>query len=280
MMLLHCIVRTFLQYQLPRLSVQALATRSIQRASNTYQSIGKVRIMSSKSATENDTLNEVVDLAKLRQDYSSITIDESTLDSDPFNVFEKWFNDALEAKAHEPNAMCLATCDPQTCMPSARMVLLKGFDHEGFVWFTNYNSRKGQELETNPNAALCFWWPELERSVRIEGMVSKVSPEESNEYFGKRPPTAMVGAVSSNQSQRIADQVTLQQKFQHLQNEYLNEDGTLKKELPRPSHWGGYRLKPLIVEFWKGRASRIHDRIRYLRPATDDEGWTKERLQP
>jgi len=221
-----------------------------------------------------------IELAKLRQDYSSITVDDSTMDKDPFKVFEIWFNEALMAKVPEPNAMCLATCDPETCMPSARTMLLKGFDQDGFVWFTNYNSRKGRELETNPNAALCFWWPELERSVRIEGKVSKVSFEESDEYFALRPPMARLGALSSNQSQPIADQQTLQHKFQDLQEEYLSQDGTLIKELPRPLHWGGYRLEPCLMEFWKGRASQIHDRIRYLKSTNEADGWTKERLQP
>jgi pyridoxamine 5'-phosphate oxidase len=245
--------------------------------------------MNTMSATSNKDKNESngdeggpTELAKLRQEYSTATLDDTEMSQDPFVVFQEWLNEALRAKVHEPNAMCLATCDKTTGMPSARYVLLKGFSPEGgFVWYTNYQSHKGMQLEANPQAALCFWWAELERSVRIEGVVEKVSAEESDEYFAKRPPQARLGALASNQSQPIESQQALEQKFQYLQTEYLTEDYELKTDLARPSHWGGYRLKPTMMEFWKGRASRIHDRIRYTRTDIDaHEGWTRERLQP
>jgi pyridoxamine 5'-phosphate oxidase len=222
---------------------------------------------------------DVSDLARLRQEYSALTIDESQMDADPFVEFDGWLKEALKAKVHEPNAMCVATCNLNTGMPSARYMLLKGFDADGFVWFTNYQSRKGDDLATNPKAALCFWWPDLERSVRIEGMVAQVSQEESDDYFNKRPPQARLGAMASDQSRTIASHQALDSKFQALQEEFL-EGNELKKEVKRPDNWGGYRLQPIRMEFWKGRASRVHDRVEYARPTTESLEWTKQRLQP
>ena len=235
------------------------------------------QLHSSMNLEEN--INDNSSIAKLRKEYSTAGIDENTLDpSNPLVVFQQWFDDACAAKVHEPNAMCLATANAATGAPSARIVLLKGFDERGFVWYTNYESRKGCELKENPNAALVFWWGELERSVRVEGLAEKVSSEESDSYFDLRPPKARLGAIESDQSRVISSREDLENKFKRLEEVYLNDKGEEKKKIERPQDWGGYRLTPTVIEFWKGRTSRIHDRIRY----TLDQGtgiWTRERLQ-
>ena len=213
-------------------------------------------------------------IADLRQEYKLAQLDEVGVSPDPFQQFSKWFDQARKAELQEPNAMTLATVAPGTdglARPSARIVLLKGFDARGFVFFTNYESRKGQELAANPLAGLLFHWVALEREVRIEGRVDKVSGEESDAYFASRPRGSRIGAWASPQSQVIRDR-------QWLEDEFAETAETFKDDAPRPPHWGGYRLAPEVIEFWQGRHSRLHDRIVYrLQP---DGAWKIERLAP
>jgi pyridoxamine-phosphate oxidase len=211
------------------------------------------------------------EIQNLRQDYSASTLSENSTKGDPIKQFEQWFNEALEAKLHEPNAMTLSTATING-KPSARIVLLKGFHTGGFIFFTNYLSRKGKEIAKNPQGALTFFWGGLERQVRIEGTIEKVSKEESEKYFHSRPKGSQVGAVVSPQSQEIETRELLEQKWNELEAEYAN------KEVPKPSYWGGYILNPQVVEFWQGRPSRMHDRILYKK--TDKKTWKKVRLAP
>ncbi|MFD2871356.1 pyridoxamine 5'-phosphate oxidase [Mucilaginibacter ximonensis] len=211
------------------------------------------------------------ELQNLRQDYSAATLSEKDVAASPIKQFNKWFNEALEAKVPEPNAMTLATATPDG-RPSARIVLLKGFDDEGFAFYTNYLSRKGKELAKNPNAAVVFHWIELERQVRIEGTIEKLSKEQSDQYFHSRPKMSQIGALASPQSQEIADRNALESKMNELEAEYAD------KEVPKPSYWGGYVLKPRLIEFWQGRRSRLHDRIVYKK--VDNKSWKKVRLAP
>ncbi|MGH1397097.1 MAG: pyridoxamine 5'-phosphate oxidase [Trichormus sp.] len=210
-------------------------------------------------------------IADLRKDYSLEGLSKNEVDPNPFIQFKKWFEQALAAQLPEPNAMTLATTTPDG-QPSARMVLLKDFDERGFVFFTNYHSRKGQELAANPQAALVFWWAELERQVRILGSVEKVSPAESDYYFESRPPQSRLGAWASEQSEIIPSREFLEQRMQELQSKYGNQ------EIPRPPHWGGFRVIPREIEFWQGRSSRLHDRLLYT--PLHDGIWTIERLSP
>jgi pyridoxamine 5'-phosphate oxidase len=216
-----------------------------------------------------------VKAADLRKDYSSkgIQDDDSNIAKGPFAFFGAWFQEACSASVLEPNAMCLATCVNN--VPSARVVLMKGYDEKGFVWYTNYNSRKSQELITNPVAALTFWWGELERSVRVEGRVEKVSAEESDTYFNSRPRGSQIGAWSSSQSSEIASRAELDEHERQVQERF--RDASVP--VPRPPHWGGFRLVPRRVEFWKGRSSRMHDRIVFERDS-EDSAWKQARLQP
>jgi pyridoxamine 5'-phosphate oxidase len=208
-------------------------------------------------------------LADLRKSYERAELDESASRSDPLEQFGLWFQQALDAQVPEPNAMTLATVGPQG-RPSSRIVLIKGFDARGLVWYTNYESRKGRELAGNPWASLQFHWVELERVVRIEGRVEKVSPEESDAYFQSRPLDSRLGAVASPQSQVIGSRAVLVANAAKAAAKYaLNP--------PRPAHWGGYRLVPDGWEFWQGRKSRLHDRLRYR---LEDKHWLRERLAP
>ena len=209
-------------------------------------------------------------LADLRKDYSLAGLAEKDLSRDPFRQFDKWFQEAEAAKIPEPNAMTLATT--RDGRPSARTVLLKGVDGRGFVFYTNYESRKGRELDASPRAALLFPWVALERQVIIEGSVTKVSREEAEAYFHSRPLLSQLGAWVSQQSAIISGRKVLEDTMKELEKKYA---GTV---VPLPPHWGGYRVAPEIVEFWQGRRSRLHDRLRFRRG--DDGGWIIERLAP
>ncbi len=206
----------------------------------------------------------------LRQDYSKMSLDESMVDADPVKQFGAWFHAAAEAKVNEVNAMVLSTVN-EDCRPSARVVLLRNFGPEGFVFYTNYNSRKGREIGQNPFASLTFFWPELERQVRIEGKLRKQTPEDSDSYFLSRPPGSQLGAWASPQSEIIADRHYLEQALDKVTREFEG------KKMLRPEWWGGYVLEPDRVEFWQGRPSRLHDRIVYLKK---DDTWEIVRLAP
>ena len=208
--------------------------------------------------------------ADLRRDYARAGLTEADAAADPLAQFARWFDEALAAGLPEPNAMTLATATPDG-RPSARVVLLKGFDERGFVFFTNRHSRKGRELAANPYAALAFFWPELERQVRVEGAVAPTGDEESDAYFASRPLASRLGAWASSQSEVIAGREVLDRAVEELAARFGGE-------VPRPPHWGGYRLSPEAVEFWQGRPSRLHDRLRYAR--RPDGGWRRERLAP
>ncbi len=211
------------------------------------------------------------EISHLRQEYSRHELSEESADKDPFIQFSNWFAEAINAEITEPNAMSLGTCGADL-QPSVRIVLLKGFDEDGFVFFTNYNSDKGRQIEENPKAALTFLWLGLERQVRIEGHIEKVSAEESDIYFHSRPLGSRLGAWSSPQSREItkyeliAREAEFRQKFENTQI------------VPRPDHWGGYRVVPVKIEFWQGRPSRMHDRIVYLK--LDNKNWQISRLAP
>lgn len=210
-------------------------------------------------------------IASLRQNYDRHHLNEQDVATNPLEQFARWFEEAVAANYYEPNAMTLATVSADG-RPSARVVLLKGVDHGGFVFYTNYNSRKGQDLAANAWAALTFWWDTLERQVRIEGQVEKVSPAESEAYFLSRPRESRLGAWVSNQSDVIDSREQLTARLATVQAEYAD------KEVPRPPYWGGYRLQPAWVEFWQGRPGRLHDRLAYERQ--DDGGWHLSRLSP
>ncbi len=206
----------------------------------------------------------------LRKEYSGRPLDEAQVSADPIAQFQVWFDEAVAAGLREPNAMTLATVGPDG-RPSARVVLLKSFDADGFVFFTNYASRKGRELDGAGGAALVFYWAELERQVRIEGDVARVDPAESDAYFASRPAGARLGAWASPQSQMIAGRAELDARLAEAAARFAGA------EAPRPPSWGGYRLRPALVELWQGRPSRLHDRIQYRRAAPR---WVIERLAP
>jgi len=209
-------------------------------------------------------------LQNLRQDYKSATLDESDVDNNPITQFKKWFDHAVDAQIHEPNVMTLATAD-KSGRPDARIVLLKGIDDKGFRFFTNYLSAKGKELKRNPYAALVFFWPELERQVRIEGTVEKLDKETSEEYFKARPIASQIGAIASPQSQVIPNRSFLEEKFEDLRAKSGD------KAIAKPAHWGGYVVKPTRIEFWQGRRSRLHDRVNFEWIKNE---WVKSRLAP
>ncbi|MFN7121550.1 MAG: pyridoxamine 5'-phosphate oxidase [Hydrogenophaga sp.] len=211
-----------------------------------------------------------MNIADLRKSYEKAELSESASNADPLLQFSKWLEEAISSEVPEPNAMTVATVGSDL-KPSTRVVLIKGYDERGIVWYTNYASRKGQELAGNPFAALQFHWVELERVVRIEGAVEKVSDAESDEYFHSRPLDSRIGAWASPQSQVIEGRTVLVTNAAKYGAQFLLQP-------PRPPHWGGYRLKPERWEFWQGRKSRLHDRLRYT--GQTDGGWLRERLAP
>jgi len=212
--------------------------------------------------------NEMIQ--SLRQDYRSAELKDNDINKNPIKQFEKWFADAMEAQLYEPNVMTLATAD-KSGKPNARIVLLKGFDENGFSFYTNYLSQKGKEIKKNPQACLVFFWAELERQVRIEGKIEKLSKEASEKYFHSRPIGSQIGAIVSPQSQIITDRTVLEHKVDELTAQYEG------KAIPKPSHWGGYIVKPTAIEFWQGRTSRLHDRIKY---DLINGKWQMNRLAP
>ena len=210
-------------------------------------------------------------LADIRKEYQLQTLQENEVENDPVKQFAKWWGDAIESKIDEVNAMTLSTVNEKG-KPSARIVLLKGFDENGFVFFTNYNSHKGDHLKHCPYASLIFFWKELERQVKIEGEVTKVSETESDIYFNSRPPESRIGAWASPQSKVIENRSILEENLLKYRQQFTDEN------IPRPPHWGGYIVKPTLVEFWQGRPSRLHDRILYT--LQKNGAWKIERLAP
>lgn len=210
-------------------------------------------------------------IADIRRDYSHKSLSEKDTDANAMKQFEKWWHEAVESKIDEVNAMTLATASIDG-LPSARIVLLKEFNETGFVFFTNYESYKAQQLAENPKACLVFFWKELERQVRITGLIEKVNAGQSDEYFHSRPESSRIGAWASPQSRVIGSRHWLDEKFNELVNKM---EGT---EIARPPHWGGYVVKPVVIEFWQGRPSRLHDRLQYT--LEDNGGWKIERLAP
>lgn len=210
-------------------------------------------------------------LADIRKEYAKLSLDQSNVDADPLRQFEKWFREAMDAGCTEPNAMHLATVNADG-RPSSRIVLLKGLEAGKLQFFTNYQSRKGKELENNPACALTFFWPELERQVRIEGVTARVASAISDSYFQSRPRGSQIGALSSPQSAMIDDRKILEQRVSDVEKKFEG-----KNPLPRPNQWGGYEVDPLMIEFWQGRPNRLHDRIQYTRI---DNKWQIHRLAP
>jgi pyridoxamine 5'-phosphate oxidase len=209
-------------------------------------------------------------IADLRREYARARLDEASVSPEPVAEFARWFEEALKAEVLEPNAMTLATASDDGA-PSARIVLLKGFDERGFVFFTDYRSQKGTELDRNPRAALVFYWPELERQVRITGRTATIPREESEAYFRTRPRSSRISAWVSHQSQVIRSRKVLEDRVPEFQSRFPGQ------EVPLPPYWGGFRLAPEAIEFWQGRESRLHDRIRYV---LNGDRWRVERLSP
>ena len=212
-----------------------------------------------------------MDISSLRKEYKKKSLLESDADPNPIRQFQQWWDEATNAGLEEVNAMTLATASADG-LPAARIVLLKGFDEQGFVFFSNYESFKGMQLAENPRACLVFFWTGLERQVRITGLVEKTSAEESDAYYNSRPEGSRIGAWASPQSRAIENREWLENKEGQLLEQFAG------RPVPRPSWWGGYRVQPVTIEFWQGRPSRLHDRIQYSRSA--DNNWTMERLAP
>ena len=210
-------------------------------------------------------------IADIRKDYTRASLDIDSVLTDPMDQFKKWFQEALESEVNEPNAMTLSTVKSDG-RPSARIMLLKGVENSRFQFFTNYQSDKGQALENNPACALTFFWPELERQVRVEGIVTRIDERRSEEYFQSRPRASQVGAWSSPQSSAIADRKILEERVRLIEERFKGQD-----VLPKPKQWGGFNVEPLLIEFWQGRASRLHDRIRFTKV---DNAWKINRLAP
>ena len=222
------------------------------------------------------------EIADIRKDYKLASLEEADVASNPIDQFTRWWNEAVASQIDEVNAMTLATVNAAG-VPAARIVLLKGYNPSGFIFFTNYESDKGKNLAQNPNAALVFFWKELERQIRIEGTVQKVSAQESDRYFNSRPASSRIGAWASPQSAVIENRLVIEQNVERYSSIFANDS------IERPDHWGGYIVKPTSIEFWQGRSSRLHDRIRYkletndYNAATDtrtDANWKIERLAP
>lgn len=216
-----------------------------------------------------DSKNKI-DIEGLRREYAGEELLEDNVQDDPVEQFSVWFEQALRSEVKEPNAVSLATATADG-KPSARIVLLKGFDKRGFRFFTNYESRKARELDENPHASLCFFWQELERQVRIEGKVKKLSREESENYFSKRPRLSQIGAWASRQSEKVESRDQMEAKFREFQEKFEDEP------VPAPEFWGGYRLHPTSIEFWQGREGRLHDRLLYTKSS---DSWKITRLSP
>ncbi|MEZ4687480.1 MAG: pyridoxamine 5'-phosphate oxidase [Bacteroidia bacterium] len=212
------------------------------------------------------------EIAAIRESYSKASLSEQDINKDPIEQFRNWFSEAVDAEVIEPNAMALGTVG-KSGQPAVRIVLLKGVEKRGFVFFTNYQSHKGQEMESNPHVALTFFWPELERQVRIKGLVEKVPASESDEYFHSRPRDSRIGAWASPQSKAIDSREVIEKNVQELMGQF-GEEG----EVPRPLHWGGYLVRPHEIEFWQGRPSRLHDRICFYKQ--EDRSWKIVRLAP
>jgi pyridoxamine 5'-phosphate oxidase len=213
---------------------------------------------------------ESPDLARMRSEYARDGLDEQAAGDDPVALFVRWLDDAVSADVHEPNAMALATATPDG-RPSSRIVLLKGLDARGLVFFTGYDSRKGQELAANPRAAATMLWHPLQRQVRVEGAVERLADEESDAYFASRPRGSQIGAVASPQSRSISGRAALERRVAEV------ERGFAGRDVERPPMWGGYRIAIESIEFWQGRVSRLHDRLRYTRVPG---GWERDRLAP
>lgn len=210
-------------------------------------------------------------IADIRKEYKLQTLNEIDIENNAIEQFTKWWNDAINSEIDEVNAMTLVTATKEG-KPSARIVLLKGYDERGFVFFSNYDSHKGKELASNPQACMVFFWKELERQIRVEGMIEKISSEESDAYFLSRPVSSQIGAWSSPQSTVISDRKILEDNVTRYNQQFATET------LIRPENWGGYRLKPNLIEFWQGRPSRLHDRLQYT--LQEEARWKIERLAP
>lgn len=210
-------------------------------------------------------------IQKHRKEYTLSALSESTITENPISLFTKWFQEALDIYAFDANAMQLATAD-KNARPTTRTVLLKSFDHKGFVFFTNYNSRKGKNLSENSWASINFFWHALERQIRIDGKVERIAEKESDEYFATRPRESQIGTWCSNQSEKISGREILEKKYKEIEQQYEG------KTIPRPSYWGGYILKPALIEFWQGRENRLHDRFQYTKE--DFDKWSVARLSP